>query len=76
MITNAFTKEKAAQWTENIWVRLGIDEFDKATWTRERVHMPWHKREPVSTFSPKVTSPRLSRILIDKPSSTGMGRDV
>ncbi|KAF7795350.1 hypothetical protein EIP86_006507 [Pleurotus ostreatoroseus] len=54
VINNAFTPEKAAQWSENIWVRLGMDESDRGTWTRERIHMPWHKREPVATFSPKA----------------------
>ncbi|KAI0338885.1 hypothetical protein BDW22DRAFT_1362183 [Trametopsis cervina] len=52
VIKQAFTKEKAAEWSANLWVRLGLDPNDKSTWARERVHMPWHKRESVSTFSP------------------------
>ncbi|KIP09704.1 hypothetical protein PHLGIDRAFT_116178 [Phlebiopsis gigantea 11061_1 CR5-6] len=54
VIKQAFSKEKAAEWTKNIWVRLGFDPNDKSTWTRERIHMPWHKREKVSTFAPKA----------------------
>jgi len=54
VVKNAFTKEKAAEWTDNIWVRLGLDPNDKSTWDRERIHMPWHKRENVSTFAPKA----------------------
>lgn len=54
VVKNGFTKEKAAEWTENVWVRLGLDPNDKSTWDRERIHMPWHKRENVSTFAPKV----------------------
>lgn len=54
VIKEAFSKEKAAEWSKHLWVRLGLDPNDKSTWTRERIHMPWHKREPPSTFSPKV----------------------
>ncbi len=54
MIKQGFTKEKAAEWSKAIWVRLGMDPDDKSTWMRERIHMPWHKREPVATFAPKV----------------------
>ena len=28
---------------------------DKATWNQEKVHMPWHRREEVRTFAPKVS---------------------
>ncbi|KZT09288.1 uncharacterized protein LAESUDRAFT_735537 [Laetiporus sulphureus 93-53] len=54
IIKQAFTKEKAAEWTKDMWVRLGLDPNDKSTWDRERIHMPWHKRESVSTFAPKA----------------------
>ncbi|KAG7450252.1 uncharacterized protein BT62DRAFT_927572 [Guyanagaster necrorhizus] len=54
VIKDAFTKEKAAEWTKGLWVRLGLDPDDKSTWDRERIHMPVHKREEVTTFSPKV----------------------
>jgi hypothetical protein len=54
VIKNAFSREKAAQFTETMWIRLGLDPNDKSTWTRERIHMPWHNREEVATFAPKV----------------------
>ncbi|EGN98485.1 hypothetical protein SERLA73DRAFT_169439 [Serpula lacrymans var. lacrymans S7.3] len=54
IVKNGFTKEKAEEWTQNIWVRLGLDPNDKATWDRERIHMPWHRRENVASFAPKV----------------------
>ncbi|KAH6917549.1 hypothetical protein BKA70DRAFT_1178494 [Coprinopsis sp. MPI-PUGE-AT-0042] len=56
IIKGAFSKEKAAEWTANMWVRLGMDPNDKSTWNRERIHMPVHKRETVSTFAPKAWS--------------------
>lgn len=55
VIKQAFTKQKAADWSKDIWVRLGMDPNDKSTWTKERIHMPWHKREKVSTFAPKAS---------------------
>lgn len=63
VIKHAFTKEKAAEWSKNLWVRLGMDPNDKRTWTRERIHMPWHKRETVAAFSPRVSwlsTPRIA----------------
>lgn len=57
VIKKAFSKAKAAEWSQTLWIRLGLDSNDKSTWNRERIHMPWHKREPVATFSPKVPNP-------------------
>ena len=54
VIKQAFTKEKAAESTKNMWVRLGRDPNDKSTWDQERVHMPAHNRERVADFAPKV----------------------
>ena len=54
VIKNAFSKEKADEWTKNIWFRLNMDASDKSTWNRERVHMPFQRREKVATFAPKV----------------------
>ncbi|KAI0693230.1 hypothetical protein BC835DRAFT_1354535 [Cytidiella melzeri] len=73
VIKEAFTKEKAADWSQHLWVRLGLDPNDKSTWTRERIHMPWHKREPVSTFSPKAWAAMedlLGKGRIDEQNST------
>lgn len=52
VIKSAFTPEKAAEWTETLWVRLGLDPNDKSTWDRDRIHMPWHRRETVASFAP------------------------
>ncbi|KAG6817601.1 hypothetical protein H0H87_006229 [Tephrocybe sp. NHM501043] len=54
VVKSAFTKKKAAEWTTNVWIRLGMDPNDPSTWDRERVHMPWHKRERVADFAPKA----------------------
>ncbi|KAI0044419.1 hypothetical protein FA95DRAFT_1608577 [Auriscalpium vulgare] len=53
VIKNAFTKEKAEAWKSDMWVRLGMDQANPATWgDKERIHMPSHKREAISTFAP------------------------
>lgn len=49
-----FSREKAAEWSKDVWVRLGYSPTDKSTWTQERVNMPSHKEEPVQTFAPKA----------------------
>lgn len=54
VIKQAFTMEKAAEHTKNMWVRLGRDPNDKSTWDQERIHMPVHHRERVADFAPKV----------------------
>lgn len=51
-IPQAFSAEKAASWTSNVWTRLGYDPTDKSTWDKERINMPNHKFESVRTFSP------------------------
>jgi len=50
-ISNAFTAEKASEWTSNVWTRLGYSPTDRTTWTKERINMPNHRFEPVRTFS-------------------------
>ena len=54
VVRGAFPAQRASEWCRTMWIRLGMDPLDKSTWTKERVHMPWHKRESVSTFAPKV----------------------
>ncbi|TBU23269.1 hypothetical protein BD311DRAFT_92050 [Dichomitus squalens] len=56
IVKQAFSREKAAEFTKDMWVRLGMDPDDQSTWPvdRDRIHMPWHKREPVATFAPRV----------------------
>lgn len=75
VIKAAFTQEKAEEWTQNIWIRLGLDPKDKSTWDRERIHMPSHRREEVVSFAPKVSIISLFRRYIGFP-STGMGRNT
>lgn len=54
VIKHAFSRAQAAEFTREMWVRLGMDPHDPATWTQERVHMPVTKRVRVSEFAPKV----------------------
>ncbi|KAI0712682.1 hypothetical protein C8Q76DRAFT_735544 [Earliella scabrosa] len=54
VVKHAFSPDKAAEFTKDMWVRLGMDPDDPATWDHERVHMPVLNREPVATFAPKV----------------------
>jgi hypothetical protein len=54
IVKNAFTREQAAAFTSEMWIRLGLDPNDKSTWDKERVHMPSLKRVKVSEFAPKV----------------------
>jgi hypothetical protein len=53
-LTNCFSRAKAAEWTADVWTRLGYSATDKSTWTAERINMPEHKSEPVQTFAPKA----------------------
>lgn len=54
VIKHAFTKEQAADFTKEMWVRLGMDPKDKTTWNRERTNMPVTKKVYVDEFAPKV----------------------
>ncbi|KAI3622729.1 hypothetical protein WG66_015569 [Moniliophthora roreri] len=54
LVKNAFSREQAAEFTETMWIRLALDPHDKSTWTRERIHMPFHRREEVARFAPKA----------------------
>lgn len=51
-IPSAFSREKAASWTSQMWDRLGYSPTDKSTWLQDRINMPTHKREHVKTFAP------------------------
>lgn len=53
-LPNCFTREKAAEWTSDMWTRLGFSPTDKSTWTSERIHMPAHRTEHVKTFAPRA----------------------
>jgi hypothetical protein len=39
-IEGAFSREKAAEWTQDVWTRLGMDPNDPSTWTEEWTNMP------------------------------------
>ncbi|KAF8899531.1 hypothetical protein CPB84DRAFT_1847730 [Gymnopilus junonius] len=53
-IPNAISKPIIDEWTKNVWVRLGWDEHDKATWEEEYVKMPRHREIPVQEFAPSA----------------------
>ncbi|KAL2811931.1 hypothetical protein BJX63DRAFT_443775 [Aspergillus granulosus] len=53
-IPGCFTPQKAAEWTRDVWIRLGYSPTDKSTWTKERINMPRHREESVRTFAPKA----------------------
>lgn len=53
-LPNCFTREKAAEWTSDMWTRLGFSPDNKDTWTSERIHMPHHRTEHVKTFAPRA----------------------
>ncbi|CAN8097441.1 unnamed protein product [Discula destructiva] len=53
-IPQAFTKEQASEVTKNVWVRLGMDPNDKATWTALRTNMPHHNTFDASEFCPRA----------------------
>lgn len=52
VVKSAFTKQQANEWSKDIWIRLGMDPHDESTWTKERIHMPFHRRIDVNEFSP------------------------
>ena len=54
VVKQAFTREQAAEFTKEMWVRLGMDPDDKSTWNGERIHMPVTKKVRVDEFAPKV----------------------
>jgi hypothetical protein len=53
-VPECFSRDKAAEWTADVWTRLGMSSTDKATWGTECTHMPQHKEEPVKAFAPKA----------------------
>jgi hypothetical protein len=55
VVRNAFTAEQAADFTKDLWVRLGMDPNDPATWTKEKVHMPRQQEVVTKEFMPKVS---------------------
>jgi hypothetical protein len=39
-LNSAFTEDKVRKFTQDVWVRLGMDEHDQSTWSKERINMP------------------------------------
>jgi len=54
VVKNAFTREQAAEFTKDVWVRLGVDPNDKSTWKAEKTNMPRHRMIPITDLSPKA----------------------
>lgn len=69
LIQGAFTPQRAADFTADLWPRLGYSAHDRATWTKERIHLPptsappstpptgaggQKEREHCRTFAPKA----------------------
>lgn len=56
ILKQAFSPQKASEWSKDLWTRLGMVPNDKSTWYKERVHMPHHKSETVKSFAPDAWS--------------------
>lgn len=53
-IPQAFSKEQAAEVTQNVWTRLGMEPEDKSTWHTLRTNMPSHRTFDASELAPRV----------------------
>lgn len=53
-IPQCFSPQAAETYTRDLWVRLGYDAHDKATWAEGRVHMPVQHRIEVKEFAPRA----------------------
>lgn len=53
-VDNCFTPEAAAEYTSEIWTRLGYSPDDQSTWAESSIHMPTHHTFDVKTFAPKA----------------------
>lgn len=53
-LTGCFTHARAAEWSKELWVRLGMDPNDSTTWTAERTNMPVLHHFDVAELSPKA----------------------
>jgi hypothetical protein len=63
ILHNCFTKEQAAYWLKDVWVRMGLNPNDKSTWYNEndpnspfgaKIHLPGQRSVHVSEFAPKA----------------------
>jgi hypothetical protein len=53
-IEGAFSRETAAEWSENCFRRLGYDMNAPSTWAERRIHMGGDKYVEVQEFAPRV----------------------
>lgn len=53
-IPQAFTREQAAEVTQDVWTRLGMDPEDKSTWHALRTNMPSHRTFDASELAPRA----------------------
>ena len=53
-VPNCFTQADADDLTSTLWTRLGMSPTNKATWTKERIHMPSQRSFDASRFAPKA----------------------
>lgn len=53
-LTECFTRARAAEWSKELWIRLGMDLDDSTTWTTERTNMPVLQHFDVAEISPKA----------------------
>ncbi|KAF2846018.1 hypothetical protein T440DRAFT_558483 [Plenodomus tracheiphilus IPT5] len=53
-LSNCFTRGQAEGLQETLWVRLGMEPNNKATWHTERINMPFFNEFSVADFAPKA----------------------
>ncbi|EJU05894.1 hypothetical protein DACRYDRAFT_62612 [Dacryopinax primogenitus] len=53
-IPGALLPEWSEKFTQDVWIRLGMNPEDKSTWTRDRANMPWHQAEKASVVAPRA----------------------
>lgn len=53
ILHDCFSKEQAAYWLKDVWVRLGMNPNDKSTWS-VKPHMPVQRTVKIKEFSPKA----------------------
>ncbi|WP_309719292.1 phytanoyl-CoA dioxygenase family protein [Armatimonas sp.] len=54
VIKNAFSREQAAHLSRDVWTRLGYNPEDKATWAKNRIHMPTLSSVLVQELAPRA----------------------
>ncbi|ROW13057.1 hypothetical protein VPNG_05985 [Cytospora leucostoma] len=53
-IPQAFTRDQAADFTRDVWTRLGMSPTDKTTWHTPRTNMPSHRSVDAGSFAPRA----------------------